>query len=261
VFAERLRRLAARAPRRAPGPLAWLSLCALTIAAAAAVRLTGVDPLWLGVLQFAPTVVLLVAFAAAADVALSDVSPGANDPASGVAVALALHAALSADPPAGLSPALVLTGAGENLPPAAIRAHLRAERLSAQQVVLLEIGACGAGAPVVFARHPQLRAAAVGAGLPLAPLRRPTAVRAARSLRLPAARLACLDPSGITPRSRQPTDTPDRVDVVALRTAMDGARALVEALDAQLARPPASALAQPAGDGEPEARARASSAK
>src|SRR3954447_9650622 len=78
-----------RAPLRRVPP--WtLAACGVLVAAAAAARVAGYEPGWLGAAQLAPTVVLLVALAAAADVALSDCSPGANDNASGVAVAIQL---------------------------------------------------------------------------------------------------------------------------------------------------------------------------
>lgn len=232
VFRDAFRRLAALG--RGPGPLGWLIAATLVVAAAAGARLAGLDAAWLGAVQFVPTVALLLAFAAAADIALSDVSPGASDPASGAAVALALHDELVARPPGELSVSLLLAGAGESVPPAAVRAHLRRERLAPEAVVVLEVGACGSGEPVIATRHPQLRRAAAAAELPLAPVRRPTAMRAARSLRLPTARLACLH-RGITPRSRQPSDTPEHVDPAAMEAAYDAALELVDALDEELA--------------------------
>jgi hypothetical protein len=80
-------------------------------------------------------VVLLVAFAAAVDIALSGFSPGANDNASGVAVALALFDELRRRPPRALEPTLLLVGAGH-----AVR-RLRVDG------VLLELGPCGDGRP------------------------------------------------------------------------------------------------------------------
>lgn len=232
VFRDAFRRLAARG--RGPGPLGWLIAATLAVAAAAGARLAGLDAAWLGAIQFLPTVALLLAFAAVADIALSDVSPGASDPASGAAVALAAHDELVARPPGELSVSLLLAGAGESVPPAVVRAHLKREQLAPEEVVVLEIGACGSGEPVLATRHPQLRRAATAAQLPLAPVRRPTAMRAARSLRLPTARLACLE-EGITPRSRQPSDTPEAVDGGAMEGAYEAALELIDALDDELA--------------------------
>jgi len=231
IFRDGVRRLVARG--RGPGPLGWLLVALLVLAAAAGARLGGVEAAWLGAVQFVPTVALLLTFALAADVALSDVAPGASDPASGAAVALALHDELSDRPPAELSVSLLLCGGSEGIPPGAVRAHLKLEGHATEDVVVLELGACGAGAPVVAAGHPQLRAAAAEAGLEPAPVRRPTALRAARALRLPAARIACLE-DGITPRSRQPSDVPEAVDPEAMAAAYDAALELVDALDDDL---------------------------
>ncbi|MEA2374524.1 MAG: hypothetical protein QOD53_987, partial [Thermoleophilaceae bacterium] len=62
----------------------------VTLLACAALRLAGVDGIGLSAVQFAATVVLIVAVPFLADVALSEVVPGANDNASGVATALRL---------------------------------------------------------------------------------------------------------------------------------------------------------------------------
>ena len=118
-------------------PYAGLAACGSVVAAAAAARLAGVESTWLGAVQLVPTLVLLAAVAAAADVALSDYAPAANDNASGVAVAIAVYEAL--DSRAGL----LLVGAGHAVP-GAVRAHLRRERLDA---AVLELGPCGSGAP------------------------------------------------------------------------------------------------------------------
>ena len=238
VFRDAVRRLAARG--RGPGVLGWLAIAALVIAAAAGARLAGVEGAWLGAVQFPPTVALLLTFAAAADIWLSDVSPGASDPASGAAVALAALDDLADDPPAELSACVVLAGASETVPPAALRSYLRGERLVPADTVVIEVGPCGSGEPVLVTGHPQLRSAAAAAGIPLGRGRLPVA----RGLKLPAARLECRDASGIAPRSRQPSDTPDRLDPRAARDARDALLDLVDALDAALVR--RRAPAQPA---------------
>ena len=135
----------------------WLpAAAAVLVTAAAAARVAGYEPGWLGAVQLVPTVVLLVTLAAAVDVALSDWAPGANDNASGVAVAVQLFDELKRDPPAVLEPVLILTGAGHALP----RAAGRYLGLPSERVMLLELGPCGAGTPAWNARHPQVRAAA-----------------------------------------------------------------------------------------------------
>ena len=166
-----------------------LAACGAAVAAAAAARVAGVDAGWLGAAQLVPTVVLLVALVAAADVALSSWAPGANDNASGVAVAMALLDELAREPPRMVTPALLLAGAGHAVP-RAIAAHLRGEGLRADRVVLLELGPCGAGRPAWTARHPQVRAAAerAAAALGLDPPARAAAAPVRRACRASASR-------------------------------------------------------------------------
>jgi hypothetical protein len=216
VLNERWRALLRRVPH------GTLAACGALVAAAAVARVAGVEGTWLGALQLVPTVVLLVALAAAVDVALSAWAPGANDNASGVAVALAVFGELEREPPRTLAPALLLVGAGHTVP-GIVRAHLRAEKLRG---VLLELGPCGAGRPVLRARHPQAQAAAARAG---------EALGAAFGGELPAAagvRIACVDERGIAPRAHQEDDTV--TDDAAMEAALDLALGVVDALDAEL---------------------------
>jgi hypothetical protein len=242
VTREGSRRPAARLRRRlgsrAPGPRAWIALALAVVAACAGLRALGLEGAWLGILQFVPTVALLGVLAAASDIAVSPLSPGAGDNAAGVGVAMTLHDELTRNPPAALAPALLLFGAGETGPPA-VRAHLRREKLDRTRVVVLEVGPCGGGAPAYATAHPQLRAAcersaeALG-GAARTPLRRSTAAGAARGRRLPAAWVGALDADGIAPRSRQPADTPEHLDPAAAEAVLDFALACVDALDAEL---------------------------
>jgi hypothetical protein len=238
------RRLAARLRRRlgghALGPRAWVAIALAAVAVCAGLRALGFDGSWVGLAQFVPTIALLGALAAAGDVAVSPVSPGAGDNAAGVGVALTLHAELIRNPPDALAPALLLYGAGEG-GPAAVRAHLRREKLDRARVVVLELGPCGAGAPAYASAHPQLRAACERAGEALdgaarAPLRRSGAAAAARGRRLPAAWIGALDAAGIAPRSRQPSDTLEHLDPASAEAVLDFALACVDVLDAELAR-------------------------
>jgi hypothetical protein len=237
------RRVGARLRRRlgghALGPRAWVALALAAVAVCAGLRELEVEGGWLGLVQFLPTVALLVALAAAADVAVSPLSPGAGDNGSGVGVALALHAELTRTPAGALVPALLLFGAGEGGPPA-VRAHLRRERLERARVVVLEVGPSGAGAPAYATDHPQVRGAceraAVGLnGAARAPLRRSSAAAAALARRLPAVWIGALDAAGIAPRSRQPSDTVESLDPAAAVAVLDFALACVDALDADLA--------------------------
>jgi hypothetical protein len=123
----------------------WVLLtCAAAVAGSAGARLGGIDETWLGAAQLLPTVVLLVALAAAVDAALA---PFAPDDGSGATVALALFDELTRDPPRSLAPTLLLYGAGH------------AARRPRIEGVALEL-AGGDGPPTWSAGHPQLRAAA-----------------------------------------------------------------------------------------------------
>jgi hypothetical protein len=203
--------------RRLLRPRWGLAAGGVAVAGAAGARLGGVEEVWLGALQLVPTVVLLVALAAAVDIALSGFSPGANDNASGVAVALALFDELRRRPPRTLAPALLLVGAGHAVPRAAA-AHLRAERVTG---VLLELGPCGAGRPAWSARHPQLRAAAGRAAEALG--------QAGGGSHRAGVRIA-----GPGPRAHQVDDTPEHVSQEAMDAALDLALGTVDALDADL---------------------------
>jgi hypothetical protein len=149
-----------------------------------------------------------------------------------VAVAIQLLDELAHQPPQRLRPALLLAGAGHAVPRAAQR-YLRAERLGARRVVLLELGPCGAGAPAWAARHAQVRAAAERAAAALGLAGGPPPPHPAT--RVPAIRIACVDARGISPRAHQEDDTSDRVDDAAMSAALDLALGVVDALDAQLA--------------------------
>ncbi len=201
-----------------PAPRGSLAVCGVLVAAAAAARVAGVEDTWLGAVQLLPTVVLLVAFAAAADVALSGWAPGANDNASGVAVALAAFEELQREPPRLLVPALLFVGAGHAV-----------HRIGLPEgAVLVELGPCGAGRPVVRARHPVARAAAARAA---------EALGATIGGDPPAGagvRIACLDERGIVPRAHQEDDTV--VDEAAMEAALDLALGVVDALDSELPR-------------------------
>jgi hypothetical protein len=131
------------------GPQTWVAGALVVIAVCAGLRQLDLDGLWLGVLQFAPTIFLLLALAAAGDVAVASSTSGGEAPA---AVAVALHDELRRNPPERLAPALLLHGA--------LRAHLRREKPDRRSTVVLELGP-GTG---YGATHPQLRAAAERAG-------------------------------------------------------------------------------------------------
>jgi hypothetical protein len=91
------------------------------------VRMAGVDSEVLSLLQLPPTLVLLVGIFAFVDIELSDVVPGANDNASGVAAAISLADELREQAPENLDVWVVLTG-GEECFMQGMRSFVRSHR-------------------------------------------------------------------------------------------------------------------------------------
>jgi acetylornithine deacetylase/succinyl-diaminopimelate desuccinylase-like protein len=210
-------------------------------------RVAGVSKSTVGAVQVIPTIGLVIAAPLLLDLAGADWSPGANDNASGVAVAMALASALDAAPPAGVSVDLVLAGAGEG-GGIGLRKYLRANRRTVQpsNAIVLGIAPAGGGGPrwwigdgqfVAFRTSATLRrlAAETAAGEPhlnAAPHRGRGATPALPALerRLPALAVGCLDDRGIAPRSHQAGDTVDRLDPKSLDDALQFALMLVDAI-------------------------------
>jgi hypothetical protein len=246
---EPVRRVVARAREltggRLPGAGAAVALSLAAVAGLAGARLGGVDAGWVGAVQLVPTVVLLAALGLAVDSALSRPGPGANDPASGAAVAVALAAALDRDPPRHLGVELVLAGAGDG-PSLGMREFVRArrKRYRAEATAVLHLAACGRGrprwwvsdgplAPLRF--HPRMRELAARAGGAPHRGREGGGGWRARNAGWPAITIGCLTDDGWPARSGQSGDTAEDVDPGALRAALAVAVALVRALDDDLA--------------------------
>jgi hypothetical protein len=232
VFRDRWRRIGGRLR---PGPLAWVLVALALVLGAAVARLLGAEGSGVGIAQFVPTVLLLLAATASLDIGLSEPSPGASDDASGVALALALHEELVARPPEKLSAALVLAGAGD-LFPYGFRRHLRTDRPTPADTVILECGPVGDGTPAWTTRHPQLVEACIAAAEDAVRHRvnRPTAAAAGRWRRIPGVEVRCIDAHGIPPRARTEQDTADRVDAAAMERARGFCVAMLDALDDEL---------------------------
>jgi hypothetical protein len=204
--------------------------------------------------QLVPTIALVIALALLAELALGvPTRPAANDNASGTAVAMQVLRTLDVAPPANLAVEIVLTGASD-VTGAGLRAHLRTRRpkLPPQDTVVIGIAACGAGRPRwwisdgpllpmrylprlaalcggVAAAQPELRAAGHrgrGSGPALA----------ARARGLPAITVGCLDETGLPPRSHSDEDTADRLDPGSVDSAVAFVLALVDEIDAEVAR-------------------------
>ena len=142
--ARRSARLAERHPWLGPfQPIFW-SLALLLPALGA--RMAGFDSDAIALVQLPPTLVLLFAVFVLADIELSDVVPGANDNASGVATALALAEELDADPPRHLDVWVVLPGAEECLQEG-MRSFVRAHResLNEQPAYFVNLDTVGRG--------------------------------------------------------------------------------------------------------------------
>jgi hypothetical protein len=227
-----------------PGAAAGIALALATIAALAGVRLAGSDASWVGVVQLIPTLVLLAALGIAVDGALSHTGPGANDPATGAAVAIALAAALDQDPPKHMGVELVLAGAGDG-PSQGMRAFTRArrKRYRPEATAVINLAACGRGRPrwwvsdgplLPLRFHPRMRVLASRAGG--APYRGHGADGGwrARLAGWPSITVGCLEDEGWPKRSGRPEDTVENVDPAAMNAALSVALNVVRALDEDL---------------------------
>jgi hypothetical protein len=244
AVSTRLRRLLAN---RAPGWIGWLTIATAWLLVTAILRVAGVSKTTVGVLQVIPTVGLVIALPLLLDMAGADWSPGANDNASGVAVAMSLASALDAAPPAGVAVDLVLTGSGDGSG-FGLRKYLRANRrtLAPSNAIVLGIAATGGGQPRWWVGDGQfipLRTSGtlrrlceeIATGEPhlaAAPYRGRGASPALPALtrRIPAIAIGSLDDRGVAPRSHQSADTPDKTDPKAMDDALQFALMLADAI-------------------------------
>jgi hypothetical protein len=251
AYRDALRATSARLRRllgdRAPGWIAWLTIATAWLLLTAILRIADVSKSTVGAIQVIPTIGLVIAVPLLLDLAGADWSPGANDNASGVAVAMSLASALDATPPAGLAVDLVLTGAGEG-GGIGLRRYLRANRQALQpsNAVVVGIAPTGGGRPrwwvsdgqfVPLRTSATLRrlAAETAAGEPHLNAashrgRGATPAFAALKRRLPAIAVGCLDTRGLAPRSHRPDDTPEHTDPKAMDDALQFALMLVDAI-------------------------------
>ena len=221
-------------------------------------RMAGVDSDGLAILQIIPTLILLVSSFLLVDWRLSQVVPGANDNASGVAVALSLAEKLNEEPPRNLDVWVVLTGGGE-CGLEGMRAFTRAHKdeFDPFKTIVLAIDSVGKGdvrwvtsegLTISFemdARVTQLCEAIAEADSAeenryrAAPLRSAymTDALAARVGGLRASAISCLEPGAITPANHHtPQDVPSALDPGALKRAANFSLDLIRALDRDLAR-------------------------
>jgi Peptidase family M28 len=232
------------------------------------VRMAGVESDVISLLQLVPTLILLVAIFLLVDIQLSEVVPGANDNASGVAVTLSLAERLRDEPPANLDVWVVLTGAAE-CGMEGMRSFVRAHRrdLEPASTFVIVIDAVGVGdvrwitaegLAVSFAmdrRLTELCAAIAEAGdgrHPAAPLRNSLASDAlpATARRMRATTLTCRDPGALVPANHHTSDDlPGALDPGALDRAEAFAWELIHAVDRNVGRVSEPAEAEPAAAG------------
>jgi hypothetical protein len=253
----RASRLAARLPFPiAPFRILFWSLALLLPILGA--RMAGIDSNLISLLQLFPTLILLVGVFMLTDIELSDVVPGANDNASGVATAVSLAEKLDSDPPENLDVWVVLTGA-EECQTEGMRSFIRSHRKSLDSdstyfVVLDAVGGGGVryeegeGLAVTYEldrRLVQLCAAIAAADregddrFAAKPLRHGFATDAlpARVAKFRAIAITCLNDGSILPANyRRPEDVPKRIDQRALDRAHDFTLELVRALDRDVGR-------------------------
>jgi hypothetical protein len=249
-------RLAARLPFPiGPFRILFWSLAALLPIIGA--RMAGLDSTWISLLQLPPTLVLMIGAFLLTDIELSDVVPGANDNASGVATVLSLVEELDAQPPANLDVWVLLTG-GEECLQEGMRAFLRTHRgeLDRETTYFVNIDTVGHGAVRFEAAagwvitYPlDRRLLELCAAIATADQEGPDRYQAQalvhglagdsmppRIAGFRATAIACLNDQGYVPGYHTPSDTPDRVDPAALDRAHGFALELVRALDRDVGR-------------------------
>ena len=224
--------------------------------------MAGVDSGLISLLQLIPTLILLIGVFLLADIELSDVVPGANDNASGVATALSLAEELDAEAPENLDVWLLFTSAEEGQMEG-MRAFFRAHRKSIDRentyfVVLDAVGSgtvryeTGEGLAVTYDMDKRLvqlcNAVATadrenGDRFAAKPLRQAFATDAlpARIAKFRSTAITCRDDGSLLPANyHRPEDTPKRIDRKALDRAHDFTLELVRALDRDVGRRSAS---------------------
>jgi hypothetical protein len=233
-------------------PFAWSILLLLLTSAA---RLAGLDNTVLSVVQFVPTVVLIVSVPFLVDIALSAPGPGANDNASGVATVLRL-----AERYGGtldhFDVDVLLPGAQE-AGALGMRAWLRRHRkeLDPLSTIVLNVDEVGAGTvryahkegPLLALRqHPRLvrlcdqirrededEPAPRYEARPLAS-RRPGDAYAARARGIPAITVSCAGDQDRAPHHHRQADTPEEIDRQALDRAFGFCSELIELIDEEV---------------------------
>lgn len=203
-------------------------------------RLAGAESTALTVVQFLPTVVLILYVPLFADVALSDAVPAANDNAAGVAAVMELAERVDGRLE-HFDLWILLPGAGAGLG-LGVRAWIREFKaeLDPARTIFVELRGPGRG-ELTYARregpllgaayHPHLVELCEEIGIPSVSSRDITGAHIARLRGFPALSLSGRDAHGLVPGSNLPADSPARIDDEALAGAIDTCERLVRLID------------------------------
>jgi hypothetical protein len=257
VFNDRAMRRRARLGRlirRPVGPFEPLVWALLVSLACAGLRLAGLDGTGLTAVQFAATVVMIVAIPLLADIGLSEPVPGANDNASGVATVLRLAKRYGGS--LDHFDLWVLFSGSEEALARGTRAFLRRHRRELQggRTVFLNVDKAGAGT-VRYARRE---------GMVIARAHRPALLAlcdqiadedaadddryearsfvsrsvsdavAARARGFAAVTVSCLNELDYAPHYHQETDVPENIEPEALERAFGFCSELIELIDEEI---------------------------
>jgi hypothetical protein len=231
--------------RRPVAPFGIFFWSLVVILVCALLRLIGIHPLPVTVLQFLATVVLIVAVPLLLDIALSGVVPGANDNASGVATALRLAQRFGgANLLQHFELMVLFTGAEEGFT-LGMRSWLRRHKkeLDSSTTIFLNIDTVGHGTvrwqsksgfvfPLAF--HPTLIELCKELDERGIAVRSITDAYAARAAGYPAMSIGCLNAMDYVPTYHQYTDTPENIDPDALERAFNFCTDLIELIDQRI---------------------------
>jgi hypothetical protein len=227
----------------------------VALLACSALRLAGIHPLPVTVVQFAATVVLILSVPFLADIALSGIVPGANDNASGVATVLRLAERYGGGELDHFDLWVLFTGAGEGME-LGMRAWLRGQRreLDPKRTAFVCVDEVGYGTiryarregyAIAFPQHRALvelcdriaeedadddhRYQARGYVS-----RSATDAHTARLAGFPAVSVSCLGALDYAPQHHLASDTVDNVDADALERAFGFCSELIELIDEEI---------------------------
>lgn len=227
--------------RRGLGPFEPFFWALVVILICSLVRLIGFEGTPLTVVQFIPTVVLIASIPLLVDIALSDVVPGANDNASGVATVLRLAERYSGRLE-HFDVWVVFPGAEEGLL-LGMREWVEKHKgeLDRERTVFLNVDMAGTGTVrwiekeglvTALRYHPTLiqLCEEIGDGRGMVS-RHATDALVPRSAGFPAITITSRNALDYAPHWHQPTDTADRIDLDSLERTYAFCGALLERLD------------------------------